>query len=36
VGVHLIGGPGQDALVLRLASVLEAHIGWVGTRPAIW
>jgi len=36
VGVHLIGGPGQDALVLRLASVLEAHIGWVGTRPPIW
>jgi len=36
VGVHLIGGPGQDALVLRLANVLEAHIGWVGTRPGIW
>ena len=35
-GVQLIGGPGQDATLLQLASALESDLGWQGTRPSLW
>jgi len=35
-GVQLIGGPGQDATLLQLASTLESDLGWQGTRPSLW
>lgn len=36
LGVHLIGPPGGDGLILQLAHELEGHLGWSGTRPTIW
>jgi amidase len=36
LGVQLIGGPGQDGLLVSLSAQLEAELGWLGTRPRIW
>lgn len=36
IGVQLVGGPWQDALLLQLGTQLEAAAPWAGHRPPVW
>jgi len=35
IGVQLVGAPGSDALLLRLAASLEQAVGWTARRPPV-
>jgi amidase len=35
IGVQLVGGPWQDAVLLQVATQLEAAAPWVGRRPVV-
>lgn len=36
IGVQLVAGPWEEALLLRLAAQLELALPWVGRRPSLW
>jgi Asp-tRNA(Asn)/Glu-tRNA(Gln) amidotransferase A subunit family amidase len=35
IGVQLVGAPGSDGMLLRLAAMLEQATGWTARRPPV-